>query len=63
MKIWSEVAIIAAVISFITGVISRAIIKPIWGVPARSFILFSAMCLLIAITLILLAMLNIQEKK
>lgn len=63
MKRWAEISIIAAAISFILGVISRAITKCIWGIPARSFVLFAVVCLSFAVALILLAMLNSMEKK
>lgn len=63
MKKWAEISIISATISLILGMVARALITPIWGVSARAFVLFSVTCLLFAITLILLAMLNIQEKK
>ena len=63
MKKCAELFILAGGISFLAGSLARAMTQPMWGIPAHSFIVFTTTCLIFAITLILLAMLNNQEKK
>ena len=63
MKKSAELLILAGGVSFLVGSLARAMMKTIWGVQAHSFIVFTSTCLGFAIVLILLAMLNNQEKK
>ena len=53
MKKAGDVAIGIGVISAIVGIISRLMVKPVAGIFASAFLEFSAVCLLLAIALIL----------
>jgi hypothetical protein len=51
MKNLANVAIIAAAISLLVGLISRLSLKPVAGLDSRALIGFTAICLLFAIAL------------
>lgn len=53
MKMVSDIAIVIGVISVVVGVISRWTVAPVAGVEAHAFLDFSAVCLLLAIALLL----------
>jgi hypothetical protein len=53
MKKIVDGVIVIAVISIIVGIISRLTVKPIGGIFASAFLEFSAVCLLLAITLLM----------
>lgn len=53
MKKAADLAIVVAVVSIVVGILSRLIVKPIAGIFASAFLEFSAVCLLLAIALIL----------
>ena len=52
MKKVADLAIGVAVVSAIIGIMSRLTIKPIAGIFAGAFLEFSAVCLLLAIALL-----------
>ena len=52
MKKAADLAILIAVISAIIGILSRLAVKPVAGIFASAFLEFSAVCLLIAIALL-----------
>ena len=52
MKILIDVFLVVAAVSLIVGLVSRAMMVPLaFGLEARSFLGFSVVCLLFAITL------------
>ena len=53
MKKAADLVIGIAVISAVVGIISRLMVKPISGLFASAFLEFSAVCLLLAIALLL----------
>jgi len=52
MKKAADLAIGIAVISAVIGIISRLMVKPVAGIFASAFLDFSAVCLLLAIALL-----------
>lgn len=54
---FSTVLTVIAGLSFLVGIISRILVKPVFGLESRTFAGFTAICLLFAIALLL------QEKK
>ena len=52
MKKAADLAIGIAVISAVIGIISRLMVKPVVGIFASAFLEFSAVCLLLAIALL-----------
>ena len=55
MKKIADIVIAIAVLSAVTGVVSRLTMTPVAGIFASAFIGFSSTCLLLAIALILRA--------
>ncbi len=53
MKKIADLLIPLAVISIIVGIVSRAILQPIFNVPARAYMGFAGVILLLAIALML----------
>ena len=53
MKKAADLAIGVAVVSAVVGIISRLMVKPVLGIFAGAFLNFSAICLLLAIALLL----------
>ena len=53
MKKVADILIIVAVVSAVVGIISRLLVQPVLGIFASAFLQFSAICLLLAITLLL----------
>lgn len=52
MKVLMDVFLVIAAVSLIVGLVSRALMAPIYfGLEARSFLGFSIVCLLFAVTL------------
>jgi hypothetical protein len=56
MKIWGVICIIIALASLVTGIVSRVTLNPVgkMALESRAFAGFSALMLLLAISLILL---------
>ncbi|MCZ2844962.1 MAG: hypothetical protein O2U61_00440 [Candidatus Bathyarchaeota archaeon] len=46
-----EAFIVVAAVSLIVGVISRLMVKPIWGIEAQAFLQFTKACLLFAVAI------------